>query len=186
MAVTLMNLWLPILLSAVFVFAASSVIHMCLPLHRKDYVKLPNEDAVLDALRSNGVGAGEYMFPCAASMKEMRTPEMAAKRERGPVGTLVVVSGGCSVGKSLLQWFLFTVVVAALVAYTATLGLRQGADYAAVFRLTCTVALIGHGFTNVTSSIWKGVRWATTLRFLFDGIVYALVTAGTFGWLWPR
>jgi hypothetical protein len=40
-------LWLPILLSSVFVFLASSVIHMASPWHKSDYPKLPNEDKVI-------------------------------------------------------------------------------------------------------------------------------------------
>lgn len=34
-------------------------------------------------------------------------------------------------------------------------------------------------------SIWYGRKWSTTLKNTLDGIVYALLTAGTFGWLWP-
>ena len=45
----LFTLWLPILLSAVIVFIASSIIHMLLPWHRSDYPKVPNEDKVRDA-----------------------------------------------------------------------------------------------------------------------------------------
>jgi len=29
-------------------------------------------------------------------------------------------------------------------------------------------------------------NWGTTLKSVFDGLVYALFTAGAFGWLWPR
>jgi len=34
---------LPILLSAVFVFVASSVVHMVLPWHKGDYLQVPEE-----------------------------------------------------------------------------------------------------------------------------------------------
>ena len=44
--VSISALWLPILLSAVIVFVASSIIHMVLPVHRGDYRKLPEEDRV--------------------------------------------------------------------------------------------------------------------------------------------
>ena len=47
----LADLWLPILLSAVFVFVASSVLHMVLPIHKGDYKKPPGEDAVLESMR---------------------------------------------------------------------------------------------------------------------------------------
>jgi len=44
----LTELWLPILLSAVFVFIASCISRMLLPFHKKDYRKMNNEDAVTD------------------------------------------------------------------------------------------------------------------------------------------
>ena len=47
-------LWLPILLSAVIVFVASSIIHMLLPIHKSDYRQLPEEDRVLGTLRAAG------------------------------------------------------------------------------------------------------------------------------------
>ena len=65
----LTQLWLPIVLSAVFVFIVSSIIHMVLQTHNSDVKKMNNEEAVLEALRTNGVAPGVYMFPCAGSPK---------------------------------------------------------------------------------------------------------------------
>ena len=48
--VPILSLWLPILLSGLLVFVASSVIHMMLPYHKKDYRAAPGEDGVVDAL----------------------------------------------------------------------------------------------------------------------------------------
>ena len=53
----------PIFLSAVFVFVASSVIHMLLPWHKSDCPKLSNEDSVRDALRPLAIPPGDYMVP---------------------------------------------------------------------------------------------------------------------------
>ena len=55
--VPLMSLWLPILVSAVLVFIASSVIHMMIGYHRADYRRVPAEDDTAEALRK---AAGEY------------------------------------------------------------------------------------------------------------------------------
>lgn len=88
----LAELWLPILLSGIFVFVASSVIHLATPMHKGDYQKLKNEDAVLQAMRANGVEPGAYIFPCAGSMKEMSSPEMIEKQKRGPVGWLTIIN----------------------------------------------------------------------------------------------
>ncbi len=61
--VPLAALWLPILLSAVIVFVASSIMHMVLPYHRSDYSQLPDEDKILTALRSVALKRGLYVFP---------------------------------------------------------------------------------------------------------------------------
>lgn len=180
---SLAALWLPILLSAVFVFVASSLIHMVLQIHKNDYGGMPGEDRVLDALRSS-VPPGQYRFPYVASMKDCGTPEMKAKFERGPIGTIVLVPS-INMGKALGQWFAFCVVIGIFVAYLTGLSVPAGADSMRVFRVAGAAALLGYAFSSVTDSIWKGVSWGVTLRFLFDGVVYALVAAGTFAWLWP-
>lgn len=183
---TLASLWLPILLSAVFVFVVSSLIHMVLQLHKNDYVKLAQEEQVLSTLRDFGVGAGQYMFPCASSSKEWKSLEMQHKFQRGPVGTLIVrAPNSLNIGKALLQWFVFSIVVSVFVAYLTSHVLAPGAHYLQVFRIAGTAAVLGYASSSVMDSIWKGVSWLTTLRFVIDGVVYGLVTAGTFGWLWP-
>lgn len=184
--VALLDLWLPVLLSAVLVFVASSILHMVLPLHRKDYGKLPAEAEVTAHLRAQGIGPGEYMFPHAGSMKEMGSPEMIEKMERGPVGLLTVLpSGPPAIGKNLVQWFLYSLVISVFVGYVASLAFGPGAEYMAVFRQTGTVAVLGYALASVPNSIWKGVRWSVTAKFVLDGVVYALLTAGAFASLWP-
>ena len=184
--VALLDLWLPIALSAVFVFVASSVIHMATPLHKDDYKKLPNEDAVLDALRPHAVPLGTYAFPRAGSMKEMGSPEYAAKQKRGPVGFVTMLPNApVNMGKHLAQWFAFSLFISITCAYVAGIVLAPGADSMTVMRVTATVAFAGYGLSNVTDSIWKGVSWAVTARFLLDGLVYAVVTGVAFLWLWP-
>jgi hypothetical protein len=181
--VTLAALWLPILVAAVFVFLASSVIHMALPIHKGDYRKLPDEDRVLDGLRGV-VPPGQYMFPLAESMREMGSPAMVEKFRRGPVGTMILrPPGGVGMGKALVAWFGFCLVVSLGVAYLT--GLVLPAGDARVFRVATTAAVFCYAFSSVSDSIWKGVSWTTTLKFLFDGCVYALVTGAVFAWLWP-
>ena len=183
---TLIDLWLPILLSAVFVFVASSVIHMCLPIHRGDFKKLPSEDSVLASMRAASVAPGAYMLPCADSMKDMCSPEIVEKQKLGPVGYLTVVPNGpMNMGKNLLQWFLFSVLIGVFVGYIATIGLSAASSGTDVFRMTATVAFLGYGVSNISDSIWKGVSWTITAKFLFDGLVYGLATGGAFLWMWP-
>jgi hypothetical protein len=182
----LLDLWFPILLSAVFVFIASSVLHMVLPIHKSDMKQLPGEGDVLEAMRSQSVTPGEYMFPCPADMKDMESPEFIAKQEQGPVGFMVVVPNGpYGMGKALLQWFVYSIVVAAFVAHIASFSLDPGASFKAVFHVTASLAILAHAVAQVPNAIWKGVSWTTTGKFVFDGLIYGVVTGLAFGWLWP-
>ncbi len=184
--ISLLDLWLPILVSAVFVFIASSVIHMAIPIHKNDFKKLANEADVLTSMREHGVQQGSYMFPCAGSMKEMGTPEHVEKMNLGPVGFLTVLPNGpYTMGKSLTQWLVFSIVVGIFVAYIASMGLSAGADSMMVFRMTAATAILAYAVSHVPDSIWKGLDWGVTAKFLFDGLVYGLVTAVAFAWMWP-
>ncbi len=184
--VPLASLWVPILLSAVIVFVASSVIHMALPYHRTDYRQVPSEDAVMDALRKFSIAPGDYMIPRPGSREVMRSPEFRAKYERGPVAIMTVLQGGFGMGKRLGQWFAYIVVVGIFAGYVAGRALGPGATYPTVFRFVGTAAFMGYVLALWQNSIWYGRAWATTIKSSFDGLVYALLTAGTFGWLWPR
>lgn len=180
-------LWLPILLSAVIVFVASSVIHMLLTYHRPDYRKLPNEDRLLGAMRAETLSPGEYMFPHATDLKATSSPEMIEKFKRGPVGILTVFPGGPPVMvKHLTQWFVFCLVVGLFVAYVAGRTLAPGAAYLTVFRIAGTVAFLAYAGYQPVASIWRGQAWSVTAKNSFDGLLYGLLTAGVFGWLWPR
>ncbi|HYT31451.1 MAG TPA: hypothetical protein VEO37_02555, partial [Thermoanaerobaculia bacterium] len=133
--VPIVSLWLPILLSAVAVFIASSIIHMVLPYHRSDYKKLPAEDDVMGALRKFQVSPGDYIFPKPGSPKEMKDPAFQERMKKGPVGFLTVRPGITpSMGKPLPFWFLYCVVVGVFAAYVAGRALPAGAPYRAVFR----------------------------------------------------
>ena len=77
-------LWLPILLSAVIVFVASSIIHMVLPFHRKDYKPVPSEDGVMEALRRFSIPPGDYLMPCPTGPSAMKDPAFLEKRAKGP------------------------------------------------------------------------------------------------------
>ncbi len=183
---TLTTLWLPILVSAVFVFIVSSVIHMALPVHKKDFQKLAREDELLASMRLLGVEPGQYMFPCPTSMKDMSSPDMLKKYAQGPVGQLTVRPNGTpAIGKSLVQWFAYSIVIALFAGYVGTLALAPGADSMQVFRVTGTVAVLGYAFSNVSDSIWKGASWITTAKYVLDGVAYGLVTGAAFAWLWP-
>jgi hypothetical protein len=134
--VSLGALWLPILLSAVVVFVASSIIHMVLGYHHRDYTPLPNEDAVRAAIRSGNPAPKQYIFPYCANPKEMRSPEMQRKYVEGPVGVMNLRPAGVpGMGANLVQWFVFTLVVSFFVAYVACHALPAGEAYLKVFQV---------------------------------------------------
>ncbi len=180
----LTTLWMPILLSAVFVFIVSSIIHMVLGYHASDYKQVPNEDLVMDRLRDLNIPPGHYAVPKPKSMKEFNSPEFQAKMAKGPNVMLNYRKLGVSMGSSLFQWFVFLLLVNIFVAYVASHTINPEADYLSVFRLVGCVAFMGYGLALFQDAIWGGKSWGATWKMLFDALVYGLVTGGTFGWLW--
>jgi hypothetical protein len=184
--VTVMSLWLPILLSAVLVFIVSSVIHMVLTYHRNDFRALPREDDAMAALRPLAIPPGDYVVPFAGDPAVMKSPEYQARLEKGPVLFMTVLPNGqMSMGTSLALWFAYSIVVGILAAYVTGRALGPGAHYLEVFRFAGTTALAGYALALAQTSIWYRRNWMATLKSMFDGLVYALLTAGVFGWLWP-
>ena len=185
--VSLPVLWLPILLAAVFVFFISWLIHMVFGYHAGDFRKVPDENAFAEALRKLNISKGTYMMPYASSPKEMNTPEFKEKVEKGPGVAMTIWPGGSmSMATNLTQWFIYLLVVGVFAAYVAGRALGPGAPYLAVFRFAGVTAFACYAIAGWQESIWFKRSWSTTLKNTFDGLIYALITAGTFGWLWPR
>jgi hypothetical protein len=185
--VGILALWLPILLSAVIVFVVSSIIHMVLPWHKGDYPRIPNEDQLRNAVRPLAIPPGDYMVPRPASREDMRSPQFAEKMNQGPNMVLTILPNGpWSMKTNLTQWFLYGVVVSVFAAYIAGRALPPGSPYLAVFRFVGTTAFIGYSVALWQLSIWYRRSWSITVKATIDGLIYALLTAGTFGWLWPR
>jgi hypothetical protein len=182
----IISLWLPIIASAVFVFVLSSIIHMVLKYHAGDYQPLPDEKKVLDALRPFTVPPGEYSFPYAADSKEMGSSQYLEKLKNGPVGMVTFFKNEpFNMGKQLLTWFIYLLVVALFSGYISLVALGKSADSIMVFRVVSTTAFMGFGLALTQDAIWYGRSWKTTGKNLFDALLYALVTGGTFCWLWP-
>ena len=185
--VPILSLGIPILLSAVIVFVASSIIHMVLPYHRSDLLKFPKEDEILDAVRRLNAPPGDYCVPYAGSPAAMKNPEFIEKMTKGPVLLMTLAPGAPpSMGTSLFLWFLYSVVVSFFSAYMAGRALAPGAHYLAVFRFVGCASFMGYSLALLQNSIWYKRNWGATLKSIFDGLIYGLLTAGTFGWLWPH
>jgi hypothetical protein len=182
--VSILDLWLPILLSAVLVFVASSIIHMLIGWHNSDFKKFAAEDAVMDALRPFNLAPASYVAPRPDSMAHMGSPEFKAKMARGPRFTLTILRD-TSMAQNLIVWFAYCIVVAVFAAYVAGLTLPAGAPYMTVFRVTSTVTFVGFVLALWHDWIWYSSGLAATIKSTIDGLIYALLTGGSFGWLWP-
>jgi hypothetical protein len=185
--VPLMSLAVPIVVAAVLVFLASSVIHMALSYHNSDFARLPDEDQVLASFRKLNVTPGDYVAPYCNSPESMKEPAYLEKMKQGP-GLVVTVwqTTNFNMGATMGQWFVYILVVSIFTGYVLSRVFAPGADYMTVFRIAGTVAFMGYALAMPQANIWYQKGWGSTLRSMFDGLIYGLVTAGAFGWLWPR
>jgi hypothetical protein len=184
--VSITALWLPIVLAALAVFIVSSIVHMFLGYHWNDLRKIPKESAALDALRSWNLEPGDYALPKAANPTEMRKPEFKAMYQGGNVAFVNVGPGTLAMGKNLVQWFIYLLVVGFCCAYLAGRELHPGAPYLTVFRIVGFTAFMAFSLALPQASIWYRRSWRTTVVTMIDGLIYASITAGMFGWLWPK
>jgi hypothetical protein len=185
--VSIPELWLPILVATVLVFVASSIVWMVLPHHKSDARRLPDEAQAVEALGKQGLKPGFYRFPWANSMAEMKDPAFVDKLNKGPVGLLTILpSRPFAMGRSLGLWAAYVVVIGTFVAYLTGRVLGPGAHYLQVFRVAGTVAFLAYSGAQLPDAIWWGKPFGVAVKEVLDGLLYALLTAGTFGWLWPR
>ncbi len=184
--VTVISLWLPILVAAVAVFLVSWVLHMVLKYHNNDFKKVPNEDAVQDALRKFDIPQGEYMLPRCDNMNQRKEPAFLEKLNKGPVMLMTVMPNRpFNMEKSLGLWFVYCAVVGVFAAYITGRALPAGTEYLQVFRFAGCVAFVAYTLALWQDSIWYKRSVSTVIKQTFDGLLYGLFTGGVFGWLWP-
>jgi hypothetical protein len=184
--VSLASLWLPILVAAVGVFIASSIIHMATPWHQGDFTPMTDQGRVLDALRSFNIRPGDYVVPHPQSRKDASSPTFAELSKRGPMVMMTVLPGEVVIAKNLALWFLYCIVVALCAAYIAGEALPPGAALKKVFQFAGATAFFCFALALWHQTIWYSRSWVTSLKSTIDGLIYGAVTAGVFAWLWPR
>jgi hypothetical protein len=184
--VTVISLWLPILVSAVAVFLVSWILHMLLKYHSNDFKKVPNEDAVQEALRKFNIPQGEYMLPRCDNMKQMKEPAFLDKLNKGPVMLMTVMPNGqFNMGKTLGLWFVYCLVVSVFAAYITGRALPAGSPSMAALRFAGCVAFVGYTLALWQNWIWYKRSTSTVIKQTFDGLVYGLVTGLIIGYMWP-
>ena len=187
MGVGLIDLWMPILLGSVLAWISSALIHMLLKYHNSDYRKLANEDEVAASIRHGSPQTGLHSIPHCKDMSELAEPAMQAKFVDGPVAFVTIFPNGLPrMGKLVGQQVVYFLIGCALIAWCATLALAPGANYMDVFSFVAPVAFLAFGWAVVPFAIWFGHPWSMTAKYLLDALIYALVVAGSFAWLWPR
>lgn len=178
----MLDLWLPVLVSTIALFFASFLSWMVLKLHEKDWRKLPNEDPVIDAIRSAGVPDGNYMFPGVNEMKEMNDPEYVAKYNAGPRGVMTVLAPQSmkrNLGLTVLYFFVCNVVF----AYLANFAIGESdPDRITVLRFVATIGLLTFAASIVQHAIWFGNR---IVGHLIESLTYSLIAGAIFAFLWP-
>lgn len=180
------QLWLPVLVTAVAIFVASSLIHMVFKWHNPDFRKLSNEDAVSDAIRAGSPSPGQYLLPHCADMKVMQGEEMQKKFRDGPIGMLTLRQNGPpAMGGSLIKWFIYTLAVAAIAGAMAMrvfgpTGSAHGAGH-----LVGLVSFLTYTGGSVQMGIWMGKPWGSVAKDALDGLIYGGISALVFTWLWP-
>ena len=179
-------LWLPILLSAVFVFIMSSIIHMLSPWHKGDYPRIPHEDEVRAALAPLAIPPGDYMVPRPAQRADMKSPEYLAKLEEGPVLVVTVMRNGMmNMGKNMGMWFVYLLVVGTFAAFVTGRALPPGASADRVRLFAGLSAFMSYALGLWQMSIWYQRSLSNTMKATVDAVIYGAITAFTFSWLWP-
>ena len=180
------QLWMPVLATAVFIFIASSLIHMVFKWHNADYKKLANEDDVRAAIRVGSPAPGQYILPYCADMKDMQAEAMQKKYVEGPIG-IITLRKACppSMAMPLSLWFLYTIAIAAFAGCLAMQAFAGKANSPAAGHLVGVVSFLAFTGGSVQMGIWMGKPWGSVAKDVLDGLIYATIAALTFMWLWP-
>ena len=179
----LIALWMPIVGSTVAVWIASFVLWTIAPHHKPDYKKLPGEDEFLETVRNSGARPGMYMFPWC-DWKE-KDAEAVERYKRGPNGYINIWPGAPSMGRNMILTVVFLLVVNIFIAYVLSQVFegRANVEYLHVFQVVGTVGIMAYCFGSILHDIWFGKPLRAMVMDFVDGVVYALLTAGIFGWL---
>jgi hypothetical protein len=183
---TVPMLWLPIVLSAVVVMIGSTIVWMVFKYENAEWKAIPGEDQLREAVKKLNLPApGQYIFP---HMMGSADPQTAMKKwEEGPNGVLLLIAPQkFSMGGRLTLAFIYYLVVSFFTAYVASHALPSGADYLRVFQVAGATAFMGYGLGVFVDAIWWGRTWSSAFKTALSGLIYGCLTAGTFGWLWPR
>ncbi len=180
--VSLSALWLPIIVAALTVFSAGFILYMVLPHHRTDFRPIPQEEDFQHFVGEMDLGCGQYAFPHKHAGGQSADE---AKLTAGPAGIFLLGKSSTGMARKFILHFAHILVISFMAAYMGSASLPAGVEYLKVFQVVGTAAFLGYAGAVAMYSIWYYFSWSFTLKYVADGLVYAMLTAGVFGWLWP-
>ncbi|HVB35880.1 MAG TPA: hypothetical protein VND42_01470 [Candidatus Acidoferrales bacterium] len=168
------------LVGGVIVFIVGALLHTVLGLGEVGVKSIPQEDAVLSAMRSSIPAPGFYIFP-APNMTPGRTKEQvqgdtaeyAAKYQQGPSGILVYSTGGAPVnyGKLLGGEFVIDVISALFLACILAMGAGGVSSYwKRVFAVTLA-GLFATVFLGLEYWNWYNFPTNYTVAYIANGVL---------------
>lgn len=187
----LTQLWLPILVAGVVVWIASAVAWMAIGHHTKDRDPIPDgrEQELMDAVTRLNIPPGSYGFPDFYQCKNIPAAErkqaMKTLYNRHPQG-LLRVWAPINMGRNMALTALFYLVTSAVIGYLAWAALPQGTPFAKVFQVVGTAAILAYCFAGFPGDLWFQEKRRAMAMNLIDGVIFGLITAAIFAWLWPR
>lgn len=184
LAISVVDLWLPILVATLAVFFLSMIFWTIAPHHKPEARPLNSEQALFAMIKSQGVTPGSYYFPfCDAA--DMKTDDGSRRYAEGPWGRLVLYTRRPSMGASLLGSFALYLAASVALAYLGSLTIAPGAEFAPVMRVMGIGAALAYTVAVMPQIIWFDRRWKVFAAHLFDGVVYGVATGAAFALLWP-
>jgi hypothetical protein len=180
------SLVLPILVAAVAVFVLSLVVQMAMPWHRRDFDNVPSDDVFLDAMRQLAIPPGDYTVPSPRLPSGARNPEFVDKWAAGPSVTMTVIPPSANMGRYMVQWLAFSVLVATIAGWVTGTIVGPGGDHRAVFHYAAILTFLSYSLGAWPLSIWYHRKWSTAFKGAFDAALYGVATGLVFGWLWPK
>jgi len=180
----LLELWLPIVLSAIALFFASFLAWTVLPHHKPDWKKIPDEASFMEKIKAMNIPPGMYIFPMVKA-EEMKDPEKKRLLEGGCQGTLNLWPGPPNMGVNMALTVLYFLLVSLFVGYLAAFSVEPGEEFARVFQIVATTGVLAFCAGGVLNDIWFRKTPRAMLMNFVDGVAYAAILGVIFALLWP-
>lgn len=184
----LIELWLPVVLSAAAVWIVSTIFGMPFLHHKNDWIGLPaaDEEGLMEHLRSRGIKAGNYLFPDFRTREAMESEKTKVALEQGPVGHLSLWQPPLGMAGKMAATMLVHLAASTLIAYLASLVLPRGTAFLRVFHVVVVAGVLAYCFAFLPNAIWFGAYRRTIFISIIDGVVYGIIIALIFAWRWPH